>query len=109
MEGQYVVASKDFHYDEGAVGKVKLGQVFQLQGHINDGSLLRHQLVISLDPQPDRKAFEKLPQCGECGRRFAEEWQRDRCGASHEMSVAEVERDNRLRVQRRVVQMGGVG
>lgn len=103
VEGLWVQANKDFRYSE-AVGDVKLGQVFQLGGHINDAGLIRHSLVTALDPQPTAAQRKKLPTCGTCGRAFVAEWQRDRCGLSHEVDSAEVVLDRRHRVHDRLVE-----
>ena len=99
----YVVAGKDFVYDE-RVGQVKLGQVFKLGGHRNDGGLLRHRLVQAIDISEDEVA--KLPRCGECGRQFREEWHRDRCGRSHEMKPTEILRERRRQAHERVFSVG---
>lgn len=102
-EGLWVRANKDFRYDE-AVGEVKLGQVFQLGGHINDAGLLRHSLVAPLDPQPSAAQRKRLPACGTCGRVFAEMWHRDRCGLAHEAASTDVVADRRHRVHNRIVE-----
>ncbi len=83
----WVTASKEYGYGPGKV--VKLGELFELKGFPNDGLLLKHSLALPLDPQPDAEALRRFPQCGECGRRFQHEWQRDNCGMSHEQSLAE--------------------
>lgn len=99
--GSWVVAGRDFRYDDGAVGEVKLGQVFQVQGHPNDALLVKHSLVALLDPQPKKTVLEAMPACGTCGRRFLEAWQRDRCGQAHEMTAEERESERREAVHRR--------
>jgi len=83
----YVRATRDFTYTEDL--KVKDGQVFQLRGLMNDGLLLKHGIVAAIDPQPDSEALKKFPRCGECGARFSEVWQRERCGRSHELTEEE--------------------
>lgn len=95
----WVVATKDFQYD--AELAVKNGQVFALRQHPNDGLLLKHRLVVALDPQPTADAVAHLPTCGECGTHFQEEWQRDRCGRQHELTAAELaeERNAKRAVQ----------
>ena len=85
----WVQAAKDFQYTDDLA--VKNGQVFELRGVRNDGLLLKHGLVLALDPQPDAEALKKVPQCGECGRRFAQLWQRERCGRQHELSAEELQ------------------
>jgi len=103
QEGLWVRACKDFRYDE-EVGDVKLGQVFQLGGHVNDAGLIRHTLVSPLDPTPSAAQRKKLPTCGACGRVFVETWSRDRCGLSHEVDAGEVMLDRRHRVHNRLVE-----
>lgn len=78
----WVVATRDMHYDDTLA--VRNGQVFRLRNHPNDGLLLKHSMVVALDPQPTEDEAAHLPTCGECGARFQTEWQRDRCGRSHE-------------------------
>lgn len=82
----WVVASKDFTYNG---HDVKAGEAFELQQCRNDGLLLKHRLVLALDPQPDAEALKHLPQCGTCGRRFVQMHHREVCGRSHELSAAE--------------------
>jgi hypothetical protein len=89
----WVVATRDYQYDETLA--VKIGQVFELRGHPNDGLLLKHRHVVALDPQPTAVEVAQFPQCGECGARFQEEWQRDRCGREHEAAVLTAERRER--------------
>lgn len=100
--GSYVMAARDFRYDDGKIGYVKLGQVFQLQGHPNDGLLIKHNLLSLLEPQPKKAALEALPVCGTCGRHFLEEWQRDKCGQSHEMTEEETIAQRRAAAHQRV-------
>jgi hypothetical protein len=100
MADDWVQATRDFGYDE-HLGEVRLGQVFQLAGHVNDAGLIRHNLVIVLDPQPKKAALDKLVVCSECGRRFAEDWQRDRCGNMDVRTPADVQRDRRERAHQR--------
>ena len=96
----HVVATKDFQYD-GELS-VRLGQVFELRGCRNDGGLIAHGLVQPLDPQPDEETLHGLPKCGECGRAFQYEWQRDRCGRMHEMTPDERMQERRAQAHRRV-------
>jgi len=84
----FVVASREFQYDEGAVGRVKRQQIFRMQGHPNDQRLLEYRHMTLLDPQPENLAG--YPQCPVCGRRFTQPLFREQCAASHEMSEAEV-------------------
>lgn len=83
----WVTASKDFGYDESLT--VKTGQLFELRGCRNDGLLLKHRLVLPVDPQPDAEALKHFPQCPVCGRRFTLPGQRERCGKQHEMTSKE--------------------
>jgi len=103
-----VVAASDFQYDE-ELG-VRQGQVFQLAGHRNDQLLIKHRLVFLLDPQPKKANLETMPVCGECGRVFTEDWQRDRCGQMHEIPDAarlrEAHERARSTVAERVIQVG---
>ena len=63
---------------------LKVGQLFRLQGHPNDGLLLKHGHVIALDPQPKSKAgLAEYPVCEHCGARFLAEWQRNKCREAH--------------------------
>lgn len=78
----FVVATRDMQYDDELA--VKNGQVFRLRNHPNDGLLLKHNMVVALDPQPTEDEVAHLPTCGECGAHFQYEWQRDRCGKAHE-------------------------
>lgn len=100
--GEWVVANRDFTYNK---KEVRRGQAFQLEGCRNDGRLLKHQLVTPLSDygfsDPDESDVEDLPMCGECGRHFATEWQRDRCGRMHERTEGELEQE-RLGVSERV-------
>jgi hypothetical protein len=96
------MAGRDFSYDDGKIGDVKLGQIFQLQGHPNDALLVKHNLVSLLEPQPKKAALEALPVCGTCGRCFLEEWQRDKCGESHEMTAEEAIAQRRVTARQRV-------
>lgn len=89
----WVVSSRDYQYDNDL--HVKTGQVFELRGHPNDGLLLKHRHVIEMTPQPDPAEVAKLPRCGECGARFEQEWQRDRCGREHEAAALAAERQER--------------
>ncbi|MCP3884696.1 MAG: hypothetical protein GY700_04310 [Propionibacteriaceae bacterium] len=107
-QGVWVQASRDFRYDE-ELGLLKLGQVFQLAGHVNDAGLVRHAQAVILDPQPDKAALKALPTCGECGRSFALGWMRDRCGQSHEESLEQVMLDRRHQVHQRVERVMQVG
>ena len=76
---QQVMATRDFGYNR---AQVRRGQVFTLAGCRNDGGLLRHGHV---------KAFEggHTYQCAVCGRVYATEGFRQRCGAMDGMSEAE--------------------
>ena len=96
-EGTWVFATKDYTYDEDRVGHVRFGQIFQLKGYINDAGLVDHRLAMVLDPQPrDESVVEAhFPRCGECGRIFMEEPQRNRCGSKHELSADEREKKRR--------------
>ena len=99
---EWVVANRDFTYNK---KDVRRGQAFQLEGCRNDGALLRHQLVSPLTEygfsDPDEGDVEDLPMCGQCGRHFAKEWQRDRCGRMHERTAADLQQE-RLEVSERV-------
>ena len=88
----WVVGTRDFQYDDTLF--VKIGQVFELRNHPNDGLLLKHRHVVALESQ-DPVEIAKLPQCGECGARFQDEWQRDRCGREHESGEVTAERRER--------------
>jgi hypothetical protein len=105
MADEWVFALRDFGYDAD-LGRVHTGQVFQLRGHINDGSLLRHRFVGLLADIPKSKAkleewLASLPKCGECGAVFLEGWQRDRCGEDHELSPVERNAQRRERAHDR--------
>lgn len=102
-EGTWVVATRDFGYDA-KIGKAKRGQVFQAGGHRNDGQLVDHNFIVVLDPQPKTSATDKLPTCGSCGRRFENDWARDACGRSHELTPAEVAEERRLKAHDRVLE-----
>jgi|GEM_PF-1475115 len=91
----WVVATRDFKYDEDLA--VKNGQVFTLRQCPNDGLLLKHRLVVALDPQPTADEVAHLPTCGACGAHFQEEWQRDRCGRQHELTAAELAGEHRAK------------
>lgn len=109
MAKVFVVAAQDFQYTETV--NVRQGQVFPLFDMRNDQLLIKHRLVFLLDPQPKPAAMEAMPVCGECGRVFVEEWQRDRCGRQHETPEAERIREAHARanerIDRRVIQVGG--
>ena len=102
VRGAWVTAGRDFRYDDGEIGEVVLGQVFQVQGHPNDALLVKHSLLALLEPQPKKGALDAMPVCGTCGRRFLLEWQRDRCGQAHGMSAEDREAERRASVHRRV-------
>ncbi|HNT74393.1 MAG TPA: hypothetical protein PKH77_05170 [Anaerolineae bacterium] len=104
----WVTASKDFRYDD-VVGDVKTGQVFELRGQPNDGGLLKHGLVMAVEPQPDREALKHYPQCGTCGRQFAEVWQRERCGRMHELSAGELRKQRREEAGKRLDKLRTAG
>ena len=104
----WVTASKDFCYDD-VVGDVKTGQLFELRGQPNDGGLLKHRLVLPVEPQPDKEALKHYPQCGECGRRFLEPWQRERCGRMHELSAAELRAARREETGKRLDKLRDAG
>jgi hypothetical protein len=108
VKGAWAIAGRDFRYDDGAIGEVKLGQVFQIQGHPNDALLVKHALLALLEPQPKKGALDAMPVCGTCGRRFLEEWQRDRCGQAHEMSADDREAERRASVHRRAEEAIGL-
>ena len=55
----WVVATRDFRYDEDLA--VKNGQVFTLRQYPNDGLLLKHRLVVALDPQPTAAEVAQHP------------------------------------------------
>lgn len=103
----WVTASKEYGYGPGKT--VKLGEVFELRGYPNDGLLLKHALAIPLDPQPDKDALRRFPQCGECGRQFQHEWQRDACGKSHETGRAEAIVARREAAQERLEKLREAG
>lgn len=109
MAKVFVVAAQDFQYTETV--NVRQGQVFPLFEMLNDPLLIKHRLVFLLDPQPTATAMEAMPMCGECGRVFVEEWQRDRCGRQHETPEAERVREAHQRanakIDRRVIHVGG--
>lgn len=79
MNGGFVEVTHDFHYDEGQIGKVRQGQVFRLQGHVNDGKLLLHRHLLLLDPQPAALADAAPYLCPHCGRRYLQPSYRERC------------------------------
>jgi hypothetical protein len=77
----WVSATRGFIYNKEGI---RVGRIFRLQGHPNDGLLLKHGHVVALDPQPKaEKQLEEYPQCDECGARYMEAWQRDKCRAAH--------------------------
>ncbi len=82
--------------------QVHLGEVFELANARNDPLLLKHRYVLMLDPQPTKTGVGKMPKCGECGRVFELEWQRDRCGATHEMTEEERVEERREAIHRKV-------
>jgi hypothetical protein len=88
---EWVRALRDFGYDSEVIGHVREGQVFRTHGYVNDSLLLKHRFFLLLDPQPKSEAgaFKGKPRCGDCGRYFMEEWQRDRCGRMHELTDEE--------------------
>jgi len=90
-EGTWVSATKDFTYDSQKVGHLRWGQILQLRGYRNDAGLVDHRLLIVMEPQPKSEAVvdKHFPKCGECGRNFINEQQRDRCGELHEMTAEE--------------------
>lgn len=99
MAGRRVQALRDFTYDE-KIGAVKTGQVFNLGGHINDASLLKHGHVALFtgklaDTCEDNK-----------GRRFAEEWQRARAGDAEAIPPAEALAERRAKIAQRVMRVG---
>lgn len=100
---EWVTATKEYGYGPGKT--VKLGEVFELKGYPNDGLLLKHSLAVRLDPQPDEEARRRLPQCGECGRRFQHEWQRDACGKSHEQNRGEAVAARREAARERIAKL----
>ncbi len=104
---EWVWATKDFQYDDEAVGYVKRGQIFELGGHRNDEPLLKHRLLALLDPQPKgEEPLEKFPRCGTCGNFFVEGWMRDRCGEHHEMTSVELKEERRERAHQRLDDLG---
>lgn len=77
----WVSATRGFIYNKQGI---RPGQVFRLQGHLNDGLLLKHGHVVEIDPQPKaEKELDTYPQCEHCGARYMAEWQRDKCRAMH--------------------------
>jgi len=105
MADEWVHALRDFGYDDD-LGKVHLGQVFQLRGHINDDALVRHRFVAVIENVPKSKAklqewLDSLSRCGECGAYYLEDWQRDRCGEDHELTPAERDAQRRERAHDR--------
>jgi hypothetical protein len=99
MAGENVQALRDFTYDAD-VGLVRTGQVFKLKGHPNDAGLLRHGFVIAFAG----KAADLVQD--DRGRKFVEEWQRERAGREDERPVAEVVAERRQRVYKRVMTVG---
>lgn len=112
-EGTWVCANMDFKYGP-ILGQVKRGQIFQTGGFLNDGLLVKHQHLVQLEVQPKtdkavQKMLDSLHPCGECGRVFAREAWRDKCGMSHqetaEDQLANLQ-DRRSRVAKNVAPGG---
>lgn len=87
----WVTATRDMGYDD-ADNPVKIGQVFQLGGHVNDEVMVKIGYLTLLKPQPKkrpkkfRKFMDSLHVCAGkhgCGRKFKYEDHRDRCGYKH--------------------------
>lgn len=89
----WVTATRDMGYDD-ADNPVKIGQVFQLGGYVNDEVMVKVGYLTLLQPQPKkkhkklRKFLAALHECGGCGRKFKYEDHRNRCGFQHEQEQA---------------------
>lgn len=85
----WVMSSRDMGYDD-PDNPVRIGQVFQLGGHVNDEVMIKVGYLTLLNPQPKKKRkklqrfIDSLLLCGACGRMFKFDDHRDRCGYQHE-------------------------